>query len=226
MNALPEFFCEKEKINYDPIRFQAVSPAGDRAWVMLWVAVDREGCHWVYREWPTLDEDGAWAERRDGKWVLADTAKTLCYGLSFKQIADTIKELEDGEEIRARIMPDSQDDFWVRMSDFKLWYSRPFVDAGRQEALQSVHDLIAIPKDRGDKPKEKDEEKQRLRILPCCGNLLAALPGYDPEPGQSGDNHAWRPWIECLEMIAVSNLGTLAKFYSTRKIMGSKGGGY
>ena len=36
-------------------------PAGARNWFMLWAVVDRDGCVWVYDEWPTVSELGEWA---------------------------------------------------------------------------------------------------------------------------------------------------------------------
>jgi len=42
-------------------RFQIMDPAGARNMFMLWVAVDSEGRHFVYREWPDVPSCGEWA---------------------------------------------------------------------------------------------------------------------------------------------------------------------
>ena len=87
-----------------------------------------------------------------------------------------------------------------------------YEDADDQETLQKIHELMAL----------KEDGSSKLRIMPECRNLLAAIPGYDVAPNESGKRHAWFPWIECLGHIAVSEL----KHIGALAPMISRGGGY
>lgn len=96
-------FSEKNIVNPDQIptkgtNYMAVDPTGgDRSWFMVWVRVDDLGRHWVYREWPSADRHGDWAEpstKLDGK---PGPAQSSGAGMGISAYKQLIRDLENSE---------------------------------------------------------------------------------------------------------------------------------
>lgn len=61
----------RAKLGKMPVtRYQIIDPAGSRNFFMIWFAVDAQGRHYLYREWPDVPSYGPWARPSDDpkKW--------------------------------------------------------------------------------------------------------------------------------------------------------------
>ena len=181
---------EKTEVEYQPTRYHIAIPAGDRPWFMIWVAVAEDGRHFVYREWPRFDEDGAFAERREGEWDWGDACKGDCCGMGSRAYKRIIEELEDGEEIAERIMFSGMETVADEMSDIEIVFNE-LDDEGEQEGFQSIHTLL---------------EQPELFILEHCRNVTGGIVGYDVDKQRTDRAHPWKPVIDALRLMAQAQL--------------------
>lgn len=89
--------------DYKVTRYMAIDPAGSKNWFILWVAVDVAGTWWVYREWPSFRDYGAWAEPGTSIQGKAGPAQRSL-GFGIRDYVDLIKTLESGEPIFERFI--------------------------------------------------------------------------------------------------------------------------
>ena len=90
----------KDPKKYPVTRFMAIDPAGRKNWFMVWVAVDRAGTWWVYREWPDFDEWALPGNTAEGKAGPAQKGT----GKGIKDYVELIRDMEDGEAIFERFI--------------------------------------------------------------------------------------------------------------------------
>jgi hypothetical protein len=99
------------KIPQDGSNYHIVDPCSGRNWFMIWVRVDVRGRHFIYREWPPVDQYiagvgvvGPWAvpsgTKQDGE--AGDAQKSFGWGLT--EYRDEIHRMEGGESIVERRM--------------------------------------------------------------------------------------------------------------------------
>lgn len=190
----------------DVTRYLIVDPAGSKNWFMCWVAVDESGTHYVYREWPDVSF-GAWAEWRNGKWMLGDGAKGQGYGI--KDYVELILREEGKEEI------------FERMIDPRLGAARYQVSEGESSIIQDLEDhgmtFIAAPGIDIDDGIQKllglmawettqpmdSMNRPHFYVSSDCMNIIEALAEYT---GEDGKNEAWKDPMDVLRYAAVSDL--------------------
>jgi hypothetical protein len=188
---LPKLTTAKgSSVEYEPTRYHIVVPAGDRPFFMIWVAVDENGNHCIYREWPQYLVDGAFAERRDGEWAWGDACKGDCCGMGAHAYKRKIEELEGGEEIEERIMFSGMEAMADDMADVGMVFSE-VDDEGEQEGFQLIHTMLEVP---------------LLQIVENCENVVGGIIGYDVEKQRSNKAHPWKPVIDALRLMAQAQL--------------------
>lgn len=208
--------------NYKVTRYMAIDPGGAKNWFMLWVAIDVAGTHWVYREFPDQAKYGDWAEPGptiEGKPGPAQ--RSLGFGI--KEYVETIKELENGEEIFERIID-------PRMGAAE----RASSDDGATTIISDLekHDMTVIPApgtdiDNGisivkgllawDENKLRDSvNSPRLYVSDRCENFIHAMTEYT---ARGGATENVKDPCDCIRYICISN----AQFYDTEKDLQAHG---
>ena len=193
-------------------RYHIVDPAGDKPWTMIWVAVDQEGQHFVYREWPSLEQWGPWAEWKDGKWVPGEAATGECCGMGYESYQELFEEEERDEEIFERLIDprmgsmatpgrSHSTSIIAEMEDLGVNFA-PAPGLPEQDGIQRLQELmdydVLQPVSQINKPK--------LFMLSCCGNMIKAMSGYDSLPGKADLKHPWKDFVDVLRYMAVSDL--------------------
>jgi hypothetical protein len=201
----------------------------------LWLAVDGQGRHYIYREWPDMERFGEWAtiDEAGKKWDGAPgpAQPTLGYGVAdYKRI---IAEEEDGEPIWIRyIDPRSGaavsvaentggismiDRFLEDQCDSTGKITGPgmeFVPAPglrESEGESAINDLLAYDKTQPITPLFNEPH---LFVSARCRNLIWALQNYT---GNDGEKAACKDPIDCLRYLATAKcehvpVGHLAGF--------------
>lgn len=242
VNVLDDELMPKSGVS----RYHLIDPAGRKNWFMLWIAVDAFGDWYVYREWPSMDEYGPWAEfgrplgMRSGnsKWRPGPAQKAL--GMGITEYRDLVLGLEG--KIRSG-------DEWVTMDDTEVIYERgidPRLSAatysgevGQRTMLNDLDDagLICIPAP-GDKiegglqmltsqmayddRKPIDSmNKPRFYISSRCENTILAIENYT---GDDGKDEAWKDPIDCLRYAAVMEIDHVGE--GGMEVTRQGGGGY
>jgi hypothetical protein len=80
-----------DKVPKEVTRYLIKDPASARNAFIIWVAVDKQGRHYVYREWPSVDKYGEWAVTSENskKWDgdPGPAQRPLGFGISdYKQV--------------------------------------------------------------------------------------------------------------------------------------------
>lgn len=188
-------------------RYMCVDPAGSRMWFALWVAVNQDGDHFIYREFPDADTYGHWAElgeRPEGE--IGEAQKSQGYGLNdYKR---TFTELEEDEEIFERLIdpraggtPAQTEDGSETLIDLLSYDPMPlyFIAASGitiEQGIDKINSLLAY---------DPDEpisivNKPRLYISKTCQNLIRSLQNLT---AAGGDKNRWKDPVDVLRYIAV-----------------------
>ena len=211
---------------HDITRFQIVDPAGAKNWTCIWIAVDKRGDWYVYREWPDSTY-GAWAlphqnARGNPIGKPGPAQKSLGYG--YRDYAHLFRELECGEEIFERIIDprmgratiknsDGDTDIISEMAQQEFFY-RPAPGLEIDHGIQRINDLLSWDHT---KPKTM-ENRPKLYFSDQCLNMTECMKEYT---GCSRDE-ASKDFIDCVRYAAV----TPAEYVGDRKFMVSGGGSY
>lgn len=157
-------------------RYQVADPAGARNMFMIWVAVDEDGRHYVYREWPDKATHGDWAEPSEeaGKWDgMMGPAQANPHGHSVTSYKDLMLSLEGKRQ--------NKDGSWKEDSGEEI-YER-YVDP-RSGAARAITD-----RDGGatliDRFAEEQEDRDGVVIGPAL--YFKAAPGLPERTGIDGD---------------------------------------
>jgi hypothetical protein len=202
VNVIAENQVPKE----DVTRYCIIDPAGSKNWFMCWIAVDKTGTYWVYREWPD-STIGDWAEWKSGKWVPGEGAKGLGYGI--KDYVDLILDLEQGEEIYERIIDprlgaakyQGQDGSSSIIEDLAekdiVCIPAPGIDIedGIQALISKMSYDTSKPLDSVNRPK--------FYVTDECQNIITALSEYT---GEGGLKEAWKDGIDVLRYACVTDI--------------------
>lgn len=191
-------------------RYHVVDPAGDKNWFMLWVAVDADGAHWIYREWPDQETFGDWAEWRDGKWQPGDACRGFGYG--YEAYAELFRELEGEEVIFERLIDprmgastktgaQGATSIISEMEEYDIDFT-PAIGLQESEGIQALQDLMDY-----DTGRPIDQLNQpRFYISSACGNLIRAMTSYDTPAGAVDLKHPWKDPIDCARYAAISGI--------------------
>ena len=191
-------------------RYMICDPAGSKPWVMIWVAVDREGKWWVYREWPDASV-GAWAlphANAAGKPVGKAGPGQRPVGYGYEDYADLMKDLEKDEEIFERLVDPRFGKATVRtaggetnmcneMMEFDV-YLRPAPGLEIEHGIQKINDLLSW----NDSEPMDEENCPKLYVSEECDNLIYALTEYSG----SSREEACKDFIDVLRYGAVTPL--------------------
>ena len=167
-------------------RYMICDPAGSKPWVMIWVAVDQEGCWWVYREWPDSTV-GAWAlphANAQGKSIGKPGPGQRPVGYGYEDYATLMKDLEQDEEIFERLVDPRFGKATVRtgmgetnmvneMMDFDV-FLKPAPGLEIEHGIQKINDLLSWD---DTKPMD-DENSPKMFISERCDNLVYAMTEY------------------------------------------------
>lgn len=176
-------------------RFMFCVPAGDRPWYMAWVSVCPKGRACVYKEWPREDEEGKWAERKEGDWAWGEAVRGPDYGMGFSDYADLIRRMDGGDEVEARFVNEDLYDTLHGVSDHGIYFGTVEVEDD-QEGTQLIHNMMAYSK----------KDPPRLKVAEKCKNMITSITGYDVPPGKSTKVHPCQAPIDCLMAIAYSHV--------------------
>lgn len=191
----------------DVTRYMVVDPAGSRMWSALWVAVDKHGAHYVYREFPDVENYGYWAEVGEkAEGVIGDAAKPSGWGLS--DYRKKFLEVEKGENIAERLIDpraggtaaateDGSETLidLLGAGDHALHFI-PASGINLEQGYDRINDLLSY---------DPDEpisvvNQPRLYISSRCENLIRSMKNLTPA---GGDKNRWKDPVDCLRYIAV-----------------------
>lgn len=203
----PKINARGGPVPYRVTRYMAVDPGGSKNWFMLWGCVDGSGTWYFYREWPGIDV---------GEWALpGDKAGPgqKGTGISIEKYVETIKQVEEGEEIMERyidprmgnnerggttIVSELDDNDMVMTSATVA--SSDTNKTEIEDGIQVINDLLHW---------NPNEEKSftnapKLYISDRCENLLYAFSEFT---GKLGPTEATKDPIDCVRYLIKSNVG-------------------
>ena len=219
---IPFIADSEEKVT----RYMVCDPAGSKPWVMIWVAVDRDGRWWVYREWPDSTA-GAWAlphSNAKGKPVGKAGPGQRPVGFGYEDYADLMKDLEKDEKIFERLVDPRFGKATVRtahgetnmcneMMEFDI-FLRAAPGLEIEHGIQKINDLLSWD----DTEPKTHENQPGLYVSEQCDNLIYALTEYSG----SSREEATKDFIDVLRYGAVTPLDYIGE--SQLAVAG--GGGY
>lgn len=197
--------------------YQIVDPAGNKNWFMIWVRVDPNGTHYVYREWPSPDQYipgigtiGHWAEA-DGK--LADGRAgpgQIGLGWGLSRYIEEMKRLEGEEALAERLMDSRFGATPSQHADHSTTIIEQCAEMGtifRPAPTDSINEGITFINSMLDYEisAEHPEETKgpKLYISSDCPNTIFALKIWT---GKDGAHGATKDPIDCLRYMAVGRL--------------------
>jgi hypothetical protein len=211
-------------------RYHFTDPASGRNWFMLWVAVDPQGVHYVYREWPDLDAHGDWAvadgRLADGKMGVAQES----YGWGIRRYLEEIERMETSEaggreEIAARwidsifaAQPTQTVEGGTTLLEELASLGEPFSPAPKEhidEGVSLINNLLDFERGEDD----KISTPPKLYLSETCGNTIFALKLWTGRDHRFG---ACKDPIDCLRFMACARLCG----FSDADLMVSYGGHY
>ena len=205
-----------EQVPVKGTNYHVVDPASGKNWFMIWVRVDDQGTHYVYREWPsreyipTVGDPGDWAET-DGR--LADGRcgpAQLSYGWGLIRYKEEIERLEqnDPELVAQRWMDsrfggtpslsaDSATTLIEECANLGLYFHPAPLDP-IEEGVQLINSMLDFSED-----SEGVLGTPKLLISSECRNLIFALKVWNGKDGKLG---ATKDPIDCLRYAVLANL--------------------
>lgn len=188
-------------------RYVSIDPAPSKRWFITWIAVDRDGCWYVYREWPGKDY-GDWAEMGgNNKSKLGPASRPDGKGIA--DYVELFEELERGEKI------------YERLIDPRMGATPRQVEDGITTIIQQLeeHDLITIAapgglEDHGltllrGKMRYNDTQPVDATNRPLfyvsdeCEQTIDSLQNYT---AMEGPNEAWKDPIDTLRYAAAAEI--------------------
>jgi hypothetical protein len=192
-----------KEIPYKVTRYQAIDPAGSKAWFSLWVAIDASNTWFVYRENPDHDDWALPGPTADGKPGPAQKGDKK----GIRDYVELYRSLEGDEEIFERYIDprmgaaekQSEDGATTIISDLDdcgmTVIPAPGVDI--ENGLQLINNLLAW-----DENKPRDSlNSPRLFISDRCQNLIYAMAEY----ANYSRSENTKDVIDCLRYLCVSN---------------------
>lgn len=208
---------------YPVTRYLVIDPAPVKPWVMIWVAVDPAGTHYVYREWPDIGygEWGQWGKNNRSR--PGPAAKPNGYGI--RDYVDLIRTAEEGEEVFERFIDprmgatsrQSGDGASTMIDDLEAqgMIVHPAPGKEEDEGLQALQNLIAW-----DPGREQDAMNHtHLLVSEECEQTIMCLQEYT---GTEGRNEIWKDYVDCLRYAASAGLD----YVDTSKPVVISTGGY
>lgn len=227
VNVKPhEEIMEVVRVDSKVTRYMIIDPAPNKRWFMLWIAVDRDGDWYVYREWPDKSY-GDWAEvGKNNKSRYGPASDPDGKGIT--GYIELIEELERGEKIYERLMDPRMGNTPKQIKDGTATIIDQLADQGmdvvpaagghRIHGLSKVREQMAynieLPIDSVNRP--------RFWISDTCENTIDSLHNYTAQ--ESEDKDAWSDPIDCLMYAGASDIYYLDHLKPTKTRQGT--GGY
>lgn len=192
---------------YEVTRYMIVDPAPVKPWTIIWVAVDRAGVHYVYREWPDIGY-GEWAEwGKNERSRAGPAAKPNGFGI--KDYVELIQQLEDGEKVFERFIDPRMGATSRQSKEGSSTMIDDLCDAGmmiapapgihEDEGLQALQNLITW---NTGKPVDA-LNRTHLIVSDRCEQLIMCLQEYT---GREGKDEAWKDFVDAARYMATCNL--------------------
>lgn len=174
--------------NYEVTLYMVCDPGGAKNDFLGWVAIDRAGTWWCYREWPDMETYGEWAlpgPTVEGKAGPAQQS----LGWGFEREAEEIRTLESGEPIFERLVDPrmgaqekkAQEGATNFITDFDkhdiTFIPAPGVDI--KSGLKKINDLLHY---NPEKPRDS-RNSPRIFFSPRCGNWIYMMQEYTASSG-------------------------------------------
>ena len=188
-------------------RYMVCDPAGSRMWSALWIAVDSNGVHYVYREFPSVDEFGYWAEVGEkAEGVIGEAAKPQGWGLN--DYRREFLRLEAGEEIAERLIDPraggtsaATEDGSETLIDLlgtgeNALHFIPASGINIEQGIDRINDLLSFD------PEEPISvvNQPKLLVSSECENLIRSMQNLT---AAGGDKNKWKDPVDCLRYAAV-----------------------
>lgn len=215
---------DQDRIPAEVTRYHFADPAGARNMFQIWVAVDKEGRRYVYREWPDVPRYGEWAvpaednRRWDGapgnaqptvgfgvleykKQIRADEGKELIEQRFMDPrsgAAQAIVENEGGSSLMDRFREqhfDKKGQLEGESMDFL-----PAKGLREDDGIKVLQDFVSYDRT---KPIVAFLNEPKLFVTKNCQNTIWALKNYT---GHDGEKAACKDPIDCLRYMATEDL--------------------
>jgi phage terminase large subunit-like protein len=215
-----------DKIPTAGTNYMVVDPAGSRNWFMLWMRVDEQGRHYVYREWPDINV-GEWAlpsEKSDGKIGIGQRNGA---GRGINDYKELIKDLEQKESMFARYIDPRAGAtqaagkeggtslMELLDSDPAPMYFEPAAGIRVDEGVGLINDWLAFNQNMP----ISIQNEPKLYVSDRCQNLIYSLREWT---GTDGDKGATKDPIDCLRYLAVMD----PQHHTNRSFAAVGGGSY
>ena len=198
---------DEEQIPEKGTNYMVVDPSGARNWFIIWIRCTPEGRHYVYREFPPVEDSvdgigipGEWA--LPGKKIDGDKGPAQqSFGWSLKRYMDEIVKVEAGERITLRVMdsrfgsaPTPTKSGVVtlleQMSDLGMHFE-PSSGTQMEEGYAMINDALHYDKSEDLGPMNSP----KLFISKKCRNVIFALSCYT---GKDGKLAATKDPVDCI----------------------------
>lgn len=200
----------------DCTNYLFVDPAGDKPWFMVWVRVDKDGRHWVYREWPDKDTYGSWAVPKFSEFGLASGSKGPAQqseGYGFEFYADLIHEHESKEPIaecymdarfanQGRAEDEGISTVSERMADKGVYFLPSVGENKIGPGIQMVNDLLNYDVS---KP-VSSSNRPMLLVSEACGNVIEAMSNYTFTESRVEYKDSYKDPVDCVRYAAQASL--------------------
>lgn len=216
----------KDKIPTDVTRYMCVDPAGSRMWAMLWCAVDKEGTHYIYRDWPDAQTYGNWGdigEKPEGVRGQAQKAQ----GLGLADYKAEIARLEGGEQISERLIdpraggtPAQTQDGSETLIDLLGYdpnglYFQAASGVTLEQGIESINSLLAYNLEEP----ISVVNQPRLYISEECQQLIACLQNWT---AVAGDKNVWKDFCDVLRYLCLHQLTYVDQSSKSRQFTASR----
>lgn len=204
-------------------RYFVTDPGGTKPWVAAWFGVTKDGCIYIYREFPT----GEWGQphvNNAGTPIGKKGAGQKPNGYGFRQYKETFIEMEGGEDILMRLCDpgfgtqkitkeDGQTDIFSEMAALGFHMSPPF-RGDVEPGLARINNLLSWD---DSKPMTMNN-RPKLYVSDRCLNTIDAFMEYT----NCHKEEVWKDFIDLVRYAVTSGLS----YAEDGGLEATGGGGY
>lgn len=241
LNGEPGADGQEGRPTLEATRYQIIDPAGSRNFFMIWFAVDENGRHYIYREWPDVPTYGQWARPSDDprKWdgdAGPAQTKVISGVVAYKRV---ILDAEGSEVIFDRFVDPRSgsteamaadagessviDRFREEQKDERGTITGPmmlltpaFSGKTEDDGLTQIDELLAWnPRE----PLTALVNEPHLYVSSACENVIWALSNYTAHDGAKA---ACKDPVDCVRYMALKK----CSYVRASALQGIAGGGW